>query len=66
MAKDIKFNIKLQVDGKEQIVSAYFGTKELAKQLGIAESRSKDFGSALLAINPKIEVFRTASDFISL
>ena len=65
MAKDIKFNIKLQIDGKEHIVSASTGAKELAKQLGIAESRSKDFGSALLAINQKIEVFRTASGFIS-
>ena len=44
MAKDIKFNIKLQVDGKEHIASASTGTKELAKQLGIAESRSKGFG----------------------
>ena len=34
MAKDIKFNIKLQIDGKEQIAVASTDTKEFAKQLG--------------------------------
>ena len=32
MAKDIKFNIKLQIDGKEQIAVASTDTKEFAKQ----------------------------------
>lgn len=36
MAKDIKFNIKLQIDGKEQISEASANTKEFAKQLGSA------------------------------
>ena len=34
--KDIKFNIKLQIDGKEQISVASANTKEFAKQLGSA------------------------------
>ena len=32
MPKDVKFNIKLIVDGKEQIVAASTNTKELARQ----------------------------------
>lgn len=34
MAKDINFNIKLQIDGKEQIAVPSTDTKEFAKQLG--------------------------------
>ena len=31
MAKEIKFNIKLNVDGKEQLVTATTGIKEISE-----------------------------------
>lgn len=36
MPKDVKFNIKLIVDGREQIVAASTSAKDLAQQLGMA------------------------------
>lgn len=47
MAKDIKFNIKLNVDGKEQIVSASTNVKELASNLGIAKDSMSGFRDAM-------------------
>ncbi len=34
MAKDVKFEIKLSIDGKEQIVTASTNVEKLAKELG--------------------------------
>lgn len=47
MAKDINFRIKLNVDGKDQVVTASTNVKDLANQLGIARDRSQEFKSAL-------------------
>ena len=41
MPKDIKFNIKLNIDGKEQVVSASTTVRELAENIGIAKSASR-------------------------
>ena len=38
MAKDVKFNIKLTIDGKEHIVEAATDVKRLSQELGIAET----------------------------
>lgn len=43
MPKDVKFNIKLIVDGREQLVTASTNTKELARQLGIAQKEANNF-----------------------
>ena len=65
MAKDIKFNIKLQIDGKEHIVSASTNTKELAKQLNIAKDAAKRFGNRLIEFNQYAESFRNVSGAVA-
>lgn len=44
MAKDVKFNIKLQIDGKEAIVQASANAKELTREQGVAEDKGRHFG----------------------
>lgn len=39
MAKDVKFNIKLQVDGKDVVVQASTNVKQLADELGLVHDR---------------------------
>lgn len=39
MAKDVKFNIKLQVDGKDVVVQASTNVKQLANDLGLVHDR---------------------------
>lgn len=48
MAKDIKFNIKLSVDGKEQLVIASTNAEELARQLKIAQSSADRWRDRLI------------------
>ncbi len=36
MSQDVKFNIKLSIDGKEHIVEASTDVKKFANELGIA------------------------------
>lgn len=45
MAKEIKFNIKLAVDGKEQLVSATSDIKELRKALASTNAVGLDFSA---------------------
>lgn len=69
MAKDVVFNIKLSVDGKEQVVSASTNVKELASQLGITEKKTRELNQAfaLFAFNQLREATRNLSDaFASL
>lgn len=40
MAKDVKFNIRLTIDGKEQIVTAATNVKKFAEELEIACTES--------------------------
>ena len=56
MAKDVKFNIKLRIDGKEAILQASANTRELAKELGIAADR----GDEMLKRFQKIASISTA------
>lgn len=51
MPKDIKFNIKLQIDGKEQVVTASTSAKELAKQLNIARQSVDGLSRAFIDFN---------------
>lgn len=48
MPKDVKFNIKLNIDGKEQIVTASTNVKDLANQLGIAKTKGEALRDALV------------------
>ena len=40
MSKDVKFNIRLTIDGKEQIVTASTNVKKFAEELEIARTES--------------------------
>ena len=46
MAKDIRFNIKLNVDGRDVVIGASTDVKEMAHQLGIAHKESRTFLSS--------------------
>lgn len=48
MSKNIKFNIRIVVDGKEQIVRATASTKELAKNLTEVRKKSDKVRNHLL------------------
>lgn len=50
MAKDVKFNIKLAIDGKEQIVTASTNVKRFAEELEIARSKSTRVRDELIKI----------------
>ena len=64
MSKDVKFNIKISVDGKEQVVTASTNVKELASQLGITKEKAKDFGNTfeLIFLNQLREATQRLSD----
>lgn len=42
MAKEVKFNIKINVDGKEQISAATVDAKEFAKNIKKIKNESKE------------------------
>lgn len=61
MAKDVLFNIKLNIDGKEQVVTASTNVKQLAEQLGIARTKVKALNDAMFFFNQMAEAARNAS-----
>ena len=67
MAKDVKFNIRLSVDGKEQVVAASTNVKELASQLGITEKKTRELNQAfaLFSFNQIREATQNLSDAFS-
>lgn len=58
MAKDVKFNIKLSIDGKEHVIEASTNVKKLAEELGIAKTKSDEMRNALLTINNAAQSFQ--------
>ena len=58
MAKDVKFNIKLSIDGKEHIVEATTDVKHFAQELGIAETKGKRLRDSLLKFNGLVTMFQ--------
>lgn len=61
MAKDVLFNIKLNIDGKEQVVTASTNVKQLAEQLGIARTKMKAMSDAMFFFNQMAETARNAA-----
>lgn len=61
MSKDVKFNIKLTIDGKEHIVEAATDVKRLSQELGIAETAEKRFRDQLFKLNGVATVFQNLS-----
>lgn len=64
MAKEIKFNVKLTVDGKEQLVTATTSVKDLQKGLSDAQGWAKRFQSSLITFNQSVEAIETVTDAI--
>lgn len=63
MAKnDIKFNIRLQVDGKDQVVQASMSTKELANNIGNVSKQGKFLTTTLLKFNQITEGVRSFNE----
>ena len=61
MAKEIKFNIKLSVDGKEQIVTATSDLNEMQKNISRVKTAASDMRDALISFNQGFEVLRNIS-----
>ena len=57
MSKDVKFNIKLSIDGKEHIIEATTDVKHFAQELGIAETKGKRLRDSLLKFNGLVTMF---------
>ena len=51
MAKDVKFNIDLVIDGQKHIVQASADVKYLAQQLGIADRQSRNLTRSMINTN---------------
>lgn len=58
MAKEIKFRIRLSVDGKEQLVTATTSSRDLQKNLDAARSSAIRFRDAMLTMNQMGQAFQ--------
>ena len=59
MAKEIKFNVKLVVDGKEQLVTATTSVAELRANLEAAKDRATRLRDSLITFNQSIDTLKT-------
>lgn len=58
MSKEIKFNIKLNVDGKEQLATATTSIKEISDAVNTCRRNTRDLNDALIDFNQKFEKYR--------
>lgn len=65
MAKEIKFNIKLLIDGKEQLVTASTSAKELRDNLDAAKSSAAKFREKMITVNQAVVALQNASSAIN-
>ena len=65
MAKEIKFNIKLLIDGKEQLVTASTSVKELRDNLDAAKSSAAKFREKMITVNQTVVALQNASSAIN-
>ena len=64
MAKEIKFNVKLAVDGKEQIVTATTSVQELRSNIDKVKTSSQKLNAAFINFNQTVEVIENVTDAI--
>ena len=64
MAKEIKFNIKLNIDGKNVVVQASQSVKELQRNLMAAKTGSQRLGEAMLRINQITQAYQNISSSV--
>lgn len=62
MSKLIKFNIKLNVDGKEQFTAATVPVKDFKKAVGAAQVEVKDFSARLANLKNAVGVVKDVSE----
>ena len=65
MSKEIKFNVKLMVDGKEQLVSATSSVDDLSKALRSSKKDAEGLSTSLINFNQGIEAIENVNDAIS-
>lgn len=65
MAKEIKFNVKLVVDGKEQLVAATSTAEELRRVLDSAKTSSQKLNAALVNFNQAVMAANNVTNAIS-
>ena len=67
MAKEIKFNIRLNVDGKEQLVTATTNVKDLQRAVDATRDKAKRLSESFVLLNQGVESINNVSDaFASL
>ena len=62
MPKDVRFNIKLSIDGKESLVTASTNVKELAEGLGLIKTKAENARSKMLSLTQVTAAFRSISE----
>ena len=65
MAKDIKFRVRLNVDGKEQLVTATTTVAEMRKAVRDTEKAFKGLNKTILNLNQGFEMVRNVGEGIS-
>ena len=61
MPKDVRFNIKLSIDGKESLVTASTNVKELANGLGLIKTKAEVARSKMLSLTQVTAAFQSIS-----
>lgn len=64
MAKDIKFNIKLNIDGKNVVVQASQSVKELQRNLMAAKTGSQRLSESMIRLNQLTQAYTNISDAV--
>ena len=57
MAKEVKFTVKLNIDGKNVIVSAGRDARKFAEELGLAKTKTEELRGNLLHLNQLTQTF---------
>ncbi len=65
MAKEIKFNVKLLVDGQEKLVTATSSVADLHRVLDQAKTEAEKFDAVLVNFNQHVEKFQSINNAIS-
>lgn len=65
MSKSITFNVKILVDGKEQVVSLTSNVKELQKNIDALTNRTKKISDNFILLNQKVQASMQALNGLS-
>ena len=65
MSKEIKFNIKLNVDGKEQLATATTSVKEISDAVNTCRRNARQLNDTFIDLNQTMEFVGRAADFIT-